>query len=139
MKSFLIILLLLFASFSIGYAVNDTSITRAKTSGKIIVDSSPELDLANNCKKIEEVYIILSEAIGIGAPTYNEGNHIGCYRIYEGAAYKILYKYGNKCKEVTKILETALEKSYGDYNSTEKAWIMRKAFDQILGAPTIYK
>jgi len=61
---------------------------------------------------------------------------MGCYRIYEGAAYKIIYKYGYKCKEVKRILEAALEKSYGDYSASDKAWIMRMAFDSILGVPT---
>lgn len=94
--------------------------------------SSPPSDCSNSTA----VNIIIDEAISSGAPTYNSGNHIGCYRIYEGAAYKILFKYGPKCKDVKKTLEAALELSYGDYSSTEKAWIMRKAFDTILGVPT---
>ena len=64
---------------------------------------------------------------------------MGCYRIYEGAAYKILHKYSSKCKDVRNLLETALEKSYGNYSAAEKAWIMRMAFDQILGVPTTTK
>ncbi len=92
-----------------------------------------------NCNKIDAVEQIISDAISIGAPTYNQGNHVGCYRIYEGAAYKILYKYGSKCKDIKNTLEVALEKSYGDYNASEKAWIMRMAFDKILGVPTTTK
>jgi hypothetical protein len=90
----------------------------------------------STCNKIEAVEQIISDAISIGAPTYNQGNHIGCYRIYEGAAYKILYKYGSKCKDIKNTLEVALEKSYGDYDASEKAWIMRMAFDKILGVQT---
>ncbi len=95
-----------------------------------------ESSTGGDCKKIEAVEQIISEAISVGAPTYNQGNHIGCYRVYEGAAYKILYKYGSKCKDVKNTLEDALEKSYGDYSASEKAWIMRMAFDKILGVPT---
>ena len=92
--------------------------------------------VVKGCEKQEAVEVIIEEAIATGAPTYNDGNHIACYRIYEGAAYKIVYKYGSKCKDIKNILETALEKSYGDYTITEKAWIMRMAFDKILGVAT---
>jgi hypothetical protein len=119
---------------------SDTSRGKIKSSKKtIIIRDAPEKDFSEDCEKISPIRIIIDEAISVGAPTYNEGNHLGCYRIYEGAAYKILHKYGSKCKEVRNTLESALEKSYGDYNATEKAWIMRMAFDQILGVPTTTK
>jgi hypothetical protein len=109
---------------------------------KTYVETTPvkELEIpalsSKQCANINAVNVIIEEAITIGAPTYNNGNHTGCFRIYEGAAYKILYKYGSKCSEVKNVLEAALEKAYGDYSSTEKAWIMRQAFDLILGVPT---
>ncbi len=106
--------------------------------GKCLPDSSVRSVMASsiNCAKIAEVDTIIWEAIDVGAPTYNQGNYLGCYRIYEGASYKIIYKYGTQCIRVTEILKTALEKSYNDVTSAEKAWTMRRAFDQILGVPT---
>lgn len=93
--------------------------------------------LGKGCKQVNTAYLIILEAIEVGAPTYNNGNHVGCYKIYEGAAYKILYLYGNKCKVIRKRLETALIKvAEGEYKAGEKAWIMRMAFDDILGVPT---
>jgi hypothetical protein len=115
---------------------SDTSKGNITVSRKIILSQSSEIRTDKNCPKIEIITTLIEEAIGVGAPTYNEGNHIGCYRIYEGTAYKIIYKYGSLCKQVKNILETAIEKSYGNYSSTEKAWIMRIAFDQIMGVPT---
>jgi hypothetical protein len=94
------------------------------------------MSIGKDCEKIEAIYVIISQAIETGAPTYNAGNHLGCYMIYEGAAYKILHKYGTRCVDVSNVLEGALEKSYGNYSSTDKAWIMRMAFDQILGEET---
>ena len=88
------------------------------------------------CEKTDSVNTIINEAINIGAPTYNQGNYLGCYRIYEGASYKILYRYANSCIRVSQILKTALEKSYGNFSDSDKAWIMRVAFDEILGEPT---
>jgi hypothetical protein len=113
----------------------DTSHAKVKT-----LNSGPtNTALTQNCVNIDAIYIVIEEAINIGAPTYNQGNIMGCYRIYEGAAYKIIYKYGGECKEIKDILEAALEKSYGDYSAADKAWIMRKAFDAIMGVPTTTK
>jgi len=92
--------------------------------------------LPMNCGKAEEIDKIINQAISLGAPIYNEGLHMACYRIYEWAGYKILYVYGKDCPEVEKLLRTAIEKSHGDLSDTEKAWLMRMAFDKILGVQT---
>lgn len=92
--------------------------------------------LPGNCGKNAEIERIISEAISLGAPIYNEGMHMACYRIYEWAGYKILYEYGATCPEVEKVLKSAIEKSHGDLSDTEKAWLMRMAFDKIMGVPT---
>jgi hypothetical protein len=112
-----------------------TKLSKSKN-GSVLNPGTPQ-DASLLCEKTEVIKAIIAEAIEVGAPTYNQGNHLGCYRIYEGAAYKIIYKYGTYCKEVKSVLETALEKSYGDYSALERAWIMRMAFDRILGEPTI--
>ncbi len=91
---------------------------------------------AGKCRHIVEINTLISEAISIGAPTYNQGNHAGCYTIYEGASYKILYLYGDHCKETKQVLQEALEKASQDFTYTEKAWTLRRAFDFILGVPT---
>jgi hypothetical protein len=98
---------------------------------KLLKDTIP-----GKCPKSEEVEKIISDAISLGAPIYNAGLHNGCYRIYEWAAYKILYEYGKTCADVEKLLKLAIEKSHGDYSDIEKAWMMRAAFDKILGVPT---
>jgi|GEM_PF-2251164 len=99
-------------------------------------NNCPADTLPGNCSKKQEIEKIIAEAISLGAPIYNEGLHMACYRIYEWAGYKILYEYGKDCKEVEKVLKTAIDKSHGDYSDTEKAWLMRVAFDTILGEPT---
>lgn len=115
---------------------SDTSHVKPKVKKTVVLNYNPDTNLIKKCKNIDAIYTVIAEAIEVGAPTYNSGNPMGCYRIYEGAAYKILYKYGSKCSEVTNILEAALEKSSGDYSPSDKAWIMRMAFDSILGVPT---
>ena len=93
-------------------------------------------NLSIKCEKTDSVNNIILEAINIGAPTYNAGNYLGCYRIYEGASYKILYQYANSCIRVSQILKDALQRSCGNFSASDKAWIMRGAFDEILGEPT---
>jgi hypothetical protein len=99
--------------------------------GQCLADTIP-----GSCPMNDEIEKIITEAISLGAPIYNEGLHMACYRIYEWAGYKILYEYGKKCGEIEKTLKTAIDKSHGDYSDTEKAWIMRMAFDKILGVST---
>jgi hypothetical protein len=110
---------------------NETIIAGNPVNNRMIADTLPY-----NCSKTAEIEKIIDDAISLGAPIYNEGLHMACYRIYEWAAYKILYEYSTPCKEVEKILKFAIEKSHGDYSDTEKAWLMRTAFDKILGVPT---
>lgn len=89
------------------------------------------------CDHNDEIGKIIVDAIDVGAPTYNGGNYIGCYRIYDASAYKILYLYGDKCNDIMTILKSCIEKCHGDYSDIQKAWIMRAGFDKILGEPTV--
>ncbi len=117
----------------------DTAKVKVQPKKTVVINDAPLTNAAKNCEKIDAVITIIEEAIDIGAPTYNDRNYLGCYKIYEGAAYKVIHKYGAKCKQINNILEAALEKSYGNYSVTEKAWILRMAFDSILGVPTTTK
>jgi hypothetical protein len=85
---------------------------------------------------IYAVWRIIDDAISSGAPVYNKGDQTACYRIYDGAAYKVLYLYGSKYKDAKSLLEKALLKTSLNYSDAEKAWILRMAFDEILGVPT---
>ena len=85
---------------------------------------------------------VLSRAIRIGAPAYNAENFEACYRLYEGAAYKVLYTLSQRCPTAHSVLELALSQSQatrvnGRYPTipANQAWIMRRAFDSILPVP----
>ncbi len=100
--------------------------------------SFPEGSLNNEaCYKIYAVRVMIGDAIELGAPTYNDGNHKGCYKIYRKTAKKILKLHGGDCPNVTIMLGAALAKAkiYDD-TDTERAWTMRMAFDNILGVET---
>jgi hypothetical protein len=80
----------------------------------------------------------LEQAITSGVDVYNSGDHVACYRIYEGAAYKVLFRLSNHSSTATSVLKGALDKAEavdedGTGAAAAKAWIMRDAFDSILG------
>ena len=83
---------------------------------------------------------VIGNAIASGAGIYNAGHHLGCYRIYEGAGYKILYSLRDRCDGAASFLSKALSRASetrdkGRYESVpgNQAWIMRHAFDALLG------
>ena len=98
--------------------------------------------LENQCDSgdLSQMDNILVTAINSGIGIYNSGDHQGCYLIYEGAGFKTLYMLENRCKPASAFLSRALVEaeetvSPGNYNSItgNKAWIMRVAFDALLG------
>jgi hypothetical protein len=71
-------------------------------------------------------------AISIGAPSYNLGDHRGCYEVYACTA-RLLYQGVTGAEEARQTLRDALEKCSLRSDVNEMAWIMRRAFDSILG------
>ncbi len=92
--------------------------------------------IVKSCSQISDVDSAIAGAIAIGAPIYNAGSALGCYQIYEGAAYKVLYKLGGACADVTAVLRAGLSAAELDPDVVQKAWTMRRTFDTILGEPT---
>jgi hypothetical protein len=92
--------------------------------------------LAKSCGQLAAVDHVISQAISIGAPIYNAGSPLGCYRIYEGTAYKLLYVLGSRCSELTALLRAGLAQARTDAAVDRKAWTMRHTFDTILGEET---
>ena len=78
----------------------------------------------------KEACLEISAAISQGAPTYNEGDHSGCYNIYRQAAEKIV----EHCSVavVQQKLRLALYLAEKQPSFTDRAWTMRHSFDAIL-------
>lgn len=99
----------------------------------------------------------IEQAIASGVGNYNAGNYLACFRIYEGAAYKMLYKLSSRSTTAEMVLMTALKKAdlidskpggtegkgavseKAPTPSAAKAWIMRDAFDSIVGIKGLHK
>lgn len=91
-------------------------------------------NLENECSEGDATTLnrSLQDAIASGVGIYNNGDHLGCYRVYEGAAYKVLYKLAGRSPTAVKVLKGALKKAEDTRDSTASAWIMRNAFDSII-------
>lgn len=74
----------------------------------------------------------LALAIQIGAPSYNLGDHRGCYEVYACTA-RMLLAGVKGADDARQTLRQALEQCSTCMDVNEMAWIMRRAFDAILG------
>ena len=109
-------------------------VKKSMTEAKKVRDS---LELECTETDAETINRVIEQAIASGVGIYNSGDALGCFRIYEGAAYKILFKLSDRCATANSVLKTALHKadSAGDSpaSASSRAWIMRNAFDSIQG------
>ncbi len=87
--------------------------------------SGPESPLAT-------IRSFIGQAIQIGAPSYNAGDHRGCYEVYACTARFLVHSIegGDEYKQV---LRQALQRAALIADVTEQAWVMRHAFDSLLG------
>jgi hypothetical protein len=108
--------------------------------GKTIVRKVPhhELSIFDGCKdeQVDEAVKAIGQAIELGAPLYNAGNHEACYRIYEGTS--IRFERESECKGVREAFGAGLLRSSTLESYTEKAWAMRDTFDGLLEVAVRY-
>jgi S1-C subfamily serine protease len=92
------------------------------------------LSVFDGCKheNIADVVKAIWEAIELGAPLYNQGNHEACFRIYENAVTK--YERDAACKGVRAAFGDGLLRAQGMKSFKEKAWALRDSFDGLLEA-----
>jgi len=95
---------------------------------------SHALTVFDGCKhaNIADVVKAIWEAIELGAPLYNAGNHEACFRIYENAVTK--YERDAACKGVRTAFGDGLLRAQGMKSFKEKAWALRDTFDGLLEA-----
>jgi len=92
------------------------------------------LTLLDGCSpdQVADLFRSISDAISIGAPVYNRGEHEACFVIYRKVAEKF---EGDKkvCKGVRDAFGQGLLRADTLENFTDKAWAMRDTFDGLLG------
>jgi serine protease Do len=76
----------------------------------------------------------IGDAIAVGAPLYNQGNHRACYQIYEGAASDIENRLPKSCSGPKKTLAQGRSRAADLEEPSEQAWAMRDVFDSLVDA-----
>ena len=92
-----------------------------------------ELSLLNDCAmdRLRDIQAMIEDAIKVGAPLYNQGNHEACYRVYAAAALDVNRKLPN-CAGPKRALLEGVERADAMSGWVDKAWAMRDAFDGVL-------
>lgn len=81
---------------------------------------------------IEAIRHYLSVAISIGAPSYNYGDHRGCYEVYACTA-RMLLQAIEGAEDQKLLLRQTLERCATMVDVDRQAWAMRNTFDTLLG------
>jgi serine protease Do len=110
--------------------------TPPPTADVAVVRKVPQLKVASldgcNAAALDLVLQTIGEAIEVGAPLYNRGNHAGCYHIYEGAAADLDRKLPRTCKGPGEVLKAGRSRAASLATPTEQAWAMRDSFDGLI-------
>jgi len=94
---------------------------------KILAECTPT-DVVNTDRVIRETLLV-------GTPLTGAADQLAAFRLYEGAAYKLLYLLGERCPSASDALSDAIADSARDESAARKAAVVRYAFDAILGIP----
>ncbi len=96
-----------------------------------VIPNHPVSILAG-CKgtHLVEITAAIAEAIELGAPLYNQGNHEACFRIYENTVTKL--ESGVACKGLRTAMGDGLMRASTMGTFKEKAWALRDTFDGTL-------
>lgn len=76
----------------------------------------------------------IGDAIAVGAPLYNQGNHRACYQIYEGAASDIENRLPKSCVGPKRTLSQGRSRAAALDEPSDQAWAMRDVFDSLVEA-----
>jgi len=108
--------------------------TRHEPTGPQIVRQVPvhEVSVIDGCSDdhLLEIAKAIAEAIELGAPLYNEGKHLECFKIYEGTVDH--YRRDAQCEGVRNAFAAGLDRAAAVTSPTEKAWALRDTFDGLL-------
>ncbi|MFT7617599.1 MAG: transforming growth factor-beta-induced protein [Planctomycetota bacterium] len=75
---------------------------------------------------------LIIKAIDSGAPLYNDGNQAACAAVYQFCGEAILELPRTQINsKIRRLLQSAVRDAKQNHDASERAWIMRRAFDEI--------
>ena len=80
---------------------------------------------------VRDIVLRIQAAISVGAPTYNQGDHQGCFDIYRQKASELAAQHSS-CTALAGFLREGVARSNSQKSATDSAWSMHYTFDAIL-------
>ena len=117
-------------------ALDEASAARAEPRKAAVMRRAFDEILAQTCIRRgpavtrREMRLMLSMAMQIGTPAYNMGDHRGCYETYACCA-RLLSRVAPEPAAIA--LRAALSAAAIELDVSEQAWILRRAFDSLIG------
>ena len=75
---------------------------------------------------------LITTALTLGVPAFNQGDHQGCYEVYADAARSILASPSRMPPKTASLLACALEEAQEPPAPSDKAWTLRRALDAVM-------
>jgi hypothetical protein len=91
----------------------------------------PDVFASCSDDQLTKVRQAIQQAIEVGAPIYNQGNHEACFKIYR-STHTLLEQSEEMCRPVREALGNGLLRSTTVDGWKAKAWSLRDSFDGLL-------
>jgi hypothetical protein len=116
-------------SENVAHVIDSLVLDEPETDG---VSKSP----VDRCPELPAVIDRITNAINLGAPLYNKGDHQGCHKLYERTAKTLATEVipPGRCPLVRVELAGAMREAGRAGEPGEAAWALRRAFDRITGS-----
>lgn len=92
-------------------------------------------ELRESCARYNTILLDVAETVQMGSRIWNAGGAPITIRIYEGAAYRILYEIQYECPSLTHAFLGGLKRAEKQEGLNEKGIVLRKTMDLVMGGP----
>lgn len=92
-------------------------------------------ELRESCTHFSKILLDVAETIQMGSRIWNAGGAPITIRLYEGAAYRVLYEIQYECPSLTHAFLGGLNLASGQKGLNEKGIALRNTMDLVMGGP----
>jgi hypothetical protein len=92
-----------------------------------------QASLKESCTKFSPLLLEVAETINMGSRIWNAGGLPITIRLYEGVAYRVLYKAGDECPDLSNAFQAGLMRADERETANGKGRVLRQTLDLIMG------
>ena len=94
-----------------------------------------QTELKETCAKFSPILLEVAETIHMGSRIWNAGGAPITVRLYNGAAYQILYELDGDCPDLSHVLQAGLKRASERDEINSKGRALRETLDLVMGGP----